>query len=179
MPNWCNNILTISHPDPAMMEKAVEAWNKGEFLQTFVPCPRALRETEAVSYSKTEDPETLVMIERQNALENINLKHYGHKNWYDWCVTNWGTKWDIGRREKHDQAAGIENQTMKVRFDSAWSPPTNAYDRLVELGFSVEAYYYEPGFDFCGEYIDGCDETFKATNAPKRIDDMFGITEDA
>ena len=36
MPNWCNNSLIISHPDPAIMEKAAAAWNKGEFLATFV-----------------------------------------------------------------------------------------------------------------------------------------------
>jgi hypothetical protein len=32
MPNWCDNTLRISHPDPAIMEKAAAAWNKGEFL---------------------------------------------------------------------------------------------------------------------------------------------------
>ena len=39
MPNWCNNTLTISHPDPEMLEKAAAAWNSGKFLDTMIPCP--------------------------------------------------------------------------------------------------------------------------------------------
>ena len=177
MPNWCNNELTIRHPDPAMLDKALAAWNKGEFLQTLIPCPRPLRETQSIGYAKTNDPETLVMIERQQALEAINIKHYGVPSWYEWCVNNWGTKWDIGYRDDHGEKAQIIDDCISVSFDSAWSPPTDAYDKLVDMGFEIEAYYFEPGFGFCGEYIAGCDETFTTSDPPEHLDDMFCITE--
>ena len=39
MPNWCHNNLTLSHKDPDMITKAVEAMVSGDFLNTFVPIP--------------------------------------------------------------------------------------------------------------------------------------------
>lgn len=177
MPNWCNNELTIRHPDPAMLEKALAAWNKGQFLQTLIPCPRPLRETQSIGYAKTNNPETLVMIERQEALEAINMKHYGFKDWYDWCIKNWGTKWDIGYRDDHGEKAEIEDGAIQVVFDSAWSPPVDAYNKLVKMGFEIEAYYYEPGFGFCGEYRDGSDQTYKTSDPPEHLDRIFGISE--
>jgi hypothetical protein len=64
----------------------------------------------------------------------------------DWHIENWGTKWDISPE--------IDNQGtfIQMKFDSAWSPPTEAFDRiskiypLLEFKFS----FSEPGMDFCG-----------------------------
>lgn len=164
MPNWCNNTMTISHPDPAMMEKAAEAWNTGEFLQTLIPCPLELRETPSMCGKNTPE-------------QARNLKKYGYRDWYDWCLANWGTKWDIGRRDEQENDAVLEGNCFTVSFDSAWSPPTGAYERLTEMGFGIQAYYYEPGMDFCGRFVEGIDETFRLKDAPRNIDEMFGITE--
>ena len=177
MPNWCNNELTIRHSDPAMLEKALDAWNESQFLQTMIPCPRPLRETQSIGYAETNDPETLVMKERQETLEAINMKHYGFKDWYDWCCANWGTKWDIGYRSEHGDRPEIEDGAIRVSFDSAWSPPIAAYEKLEAMGFDIEAYYYEPGMGFCGEYRDGNDETYQTSDPPKHIDRIFGISE--
>lgn len=50
MPNWCNNNLTLEHDDPAMITRAKEALDRGEFLQEFIPVPKELTETMAGSY---------------------------------------------------------------------------------------------------------------------------------
>ena len=39
MPNWCSNTLRIEHDDPAKINLAVEAFKRGEFLQTMVSNP--------------------------------------------------------------------------------------------------------------------------------------------
>lgn len=184
MPNWCNNMVTLTHGDEKMLTKAHEAFNDGRLFQTFIPCPRPLAETESVSYcGKNHDAETLVMIERQEALEAINMKHYGFTTWYDWCLANWGVKWDVGARD------GLEPELIGDRlelcFDSAWGAPIEAYDKFVELGFTVEAYYYEPGMAFCGYYHDGEDESYKIPGSaeevreqiPSHIDEAFCISE--
>jgi len=177
MPNWCNNIMTISHDDPAMMEKARDAWNSGKFLQTMIPCPQPLIDTVSGSVGRIgDDPLVNYRVELHEAQMALNEKYFRHKDWYSWCVAEWGTKWDIGNEEKTEFADIVDGE-IRVSFDSAWSPPTGAYEKLCDMGYQIKAYYYEPGCDFCGEWINGEEETFPIRNAPKRIDEMFGISE--
>ncbi len=79
--------------------------------------------------------------------------------WFDWCVDNWGTKWDIGC--ENDQAHGLKptrvGNQVTVSFDSAWSPPIKLYEELDKLGFMVDATYFEPGMAYCGIWHDGDD----------------------
>ena len=173
MPNWCNNIMTISHDDPAMMKKALEAWNSGKFLQTMIPCPQPLIDTVAGSVGQMgDDPLVNYRVELHETQMALNEKHFGHKDWYFWCVANWGTKWDID-----GEKVELDGNIFTVQFDSAWSPPTGAYDKLCDMGYQIKAYYYEPGCDFCGEWINGEEKIFSIRNAPKRIDEMFCISE--
>ena len=105
------------------------------------------------------------------------------EGWYDWCVSNWGTKWDLSEVgiDRHDA------NNLTLTFDSAWSPPIEAYVKLEEQGFVIEAYYYEPGMMFCGTYEDGCENTIEIEeptfewahdNLPKVLDEMFGISDE-
>ena len=48
-----------------------------------------------------------------------------------------------------------------MRFDTAWSPPLGLYERLKVLGYTVKAYYFEPGMCFAGEWIDGEDTYYE------------------
>jgi len=43
MPNWCNNVVELAHEDPAMLERAKDALNRGEFLNEFIPVPEDLK----------------------------------------------------------------------------------------------------------------------------------------
>jgi hypothetical protein len=44
MPNWCGNLLTISHEDPKMIVRAKEAFAEGRLLNEFIPVPAGLKE---------------------------------------------------------------------------------------------------------------------------------------
>ena len=102
---------------------------------------------------------------------------------YDWCVENWGTKWDVGGDNGYIRP---NPNTLKISFDSAWAPPTEAYRAMEELGFEVKAMYYEPGMCFCGIYADGSDDCYEyndmtaeeASNTlPVELDEEFGISD--
>jgi len=173
MPNWCSNALTLAHPDPAMIKRVVDA-PTGELLAEFVPVPKALTETVAGDMG---DPVSQAKHKEQ---EQNNLEQYGYANWYDFCVGEWGTKWDVDA-----EVLMATDNTVDLAFESAWAPPIGWYQRMMDLGFSVDAYYYESGMGFCGHWSDGCDdeyavgETSAETKAkiPSDIDDMFSISE--
>jgi hypothetical protein len=150
-----------------MIERVRKAFNEGALLQEFIPVPQELKDAVA----NFEVNEAMVA-------------KYGYSNWYDFCVANWGTKWDVGA----DGQPAIDNDTntLCLNFDSAWAPPTVAYEQLVEMGFKILAYYYEPGMCFCGKWEDGDDDYYEygdmtsdevAATIPDDLDECFGISE--
>ena len=52
MPNWCNNVLRISHPNPQMIDRAIKSFGEGKLLQEFVPCPEELLNPETTTWSQ-------------------------------------------------------------------------------------------------------------------------------
>lgn len=76
--------------------------------------------------------------------------------WWDWCVTNWGTKWDVGCDGSPVSGPETPN-SFECSFQSAWAPPVGLYKALHAAGFKVDATYFEPGMAFCGTWVDGND----------------------
>jgi hypothetical protein len=184
MPNWCLNNAVIRHNDLAMLEKARDGFNRKNnetrndaigMLSALIPCPEPLYETRAGSYGRHDELSNYRsdLLELQ---ENLNLKYFGHKNWYDWCIAEWGTKWDIGLPEGFEEVE-IEHESITINFESAWAPPIRAYEKLEAMGFVITASYYEPGCEFCGEYKDGMDYIYDIRQAPEHLDAMYGISE--
>lgn len=176
MPNWCNNNLTLEHDDPAMIQRAYDALERGEFLNEFIPVPEDLK----ITAGYLGDGDAQKELEAQT---KRNVEKYGYGNWYDYCVGEWGTKWDVG--EQGNQDIHPDGRILTTAFDSAWAPPVNAYSKLEALGFRVNAMFYESGMAFAGEYSDGnCDdfslEGMSADDIERDypdLDDCFGISE--
>ena len=176
MPNWCNNSVEIYHADPAMIERVRKGFNDGGLLSELLPCPQEL--TETVSGSMGEDKRA-----EHEAQQAANVEKYGYANWYDFCVNEWGTKWDVGA--DGNPAQDIPGGLM-LGFESAWSPPIGAYEKLTEMGFRIRAMYYEPGMAFAGVWEEGNDDYYDyggldsagiADTLPVELDEAFGISE--
>jgi hypothetical protein len=159
-----------------MIQRAYDALERGEFLNEFIPVPADLQITSGYLGSGDEQKE----LERKTA---ENREKYGYGNWYDFCVGEWGTKWDVGGQGQSD--IHPDGKMLHTSFDSAWSPPVNAYVKLEELGFGVNAMYYEGGMAYAGAYGDGNDEEINlegmsaddVENHYPEIDEAFGISE--
>lgn len=168
MPNWCSNSVCLQHEDPEMIRRAERAFNNGTLLDEFFPVPAELREVTAPN--------------REDNREEL-IKKYGAADWYDWCCSNWGTKWDVGGSS--DPELGPDNKAISFEFDSAWSPPIPAFEKFEELGFTVTAYYYEPGCAYAGIYDECGDDYYQLSEMtsdevrntiPQELDAIFGIS---
>jgi hypothetical protein len=159
-----------------MIQRAADALQRGEFLQEFCPVPEDLQ----IVAGRVGDGDEQRELERKTA---ENIEKYGYGNWYDYCVAEWGTKWDVGCDGSTD--VHPDGKMLHTYFDSAWSPPIGAYEKLEALGFGVNAMYYEGGMNYAGVYSDGGDEELNLEgmgadeieqNYPE-LDEAFGISE--
>jgi hypothetical protein len=176
MPNWCNNQMDISGTKE-MMDEVESALKEGELFAKLLPIPAELNITAGSLGHNT--PEQLELEEKEKA----NREKYGYANWYDYCVNEWGTKWDISL-SSYERLSDTE---ITLSFDTAWAPPIVAYEKLVDLGYEIRAYYYEPGMAFCGRFEDGFDEYYEIggmsadeveAEIPAELDEMFCIVEE-
>jgi hypothetical protein len=123
-----------------MIVRMKEAAAKGALLNEFIPVPEDLH----IIAGCVGDPQEQAALE---AKEKANREKHGYANWYDWCVNEWGTKWDV-----ECDIVDVKDNEITLYFDSAWAPPINAYEKLEDLGFTIDGYYYEPGMAYCGKY---------------------------
>lgn len=110
-----------------------------------------------------EDLKAFLEKEHPDYLEEANKQIEAHtaigfRDWYDWSVSNWGTKWDA-----YHQSMITTEDNVTFQFDTAWSPPIPVIEELVglfpELNFVHS--YFDEGHFFWGEarYVNGeCEE---------------------
>jgi len=77
-------------------------------------------------------------------------KTFGADNWYDWKVTNWGTKWSIDGESI--QFYDEDEDRIELHFDTAWSPPSEICEVLREKYETADItwFYREDGMQFSG-----------------------------
>ena len=72
--------------------------------------------------------------ELTEALENyikgfFNIKRYGERDWYEWSIENWGTKWNAGDTVVYSDV---------IEFQTAWSTPIPVFVELSKRLKNVE-----------------------------------------
>lgn len=163
MPNWCANSLKLVAKTAESEKKLAEivqelerakcAGESAEIFKLIKPIPEALMITSG--WLGKDTPEQAALEIEQAA----NLKKYGYKDWYSFCIGEWGTKWDT--KTDDDEPYTIEGNQVTIYFDTAWAPPMNIYYALEEMGFELEATYVEQGMGYIGFYSDGVDNCEK------------------
>lgn len=176
MPNWCSNHITVRGSNQAEIQRLVDAFALSDFCNTVLPCPDELNNPDTGSFGGDN-------AEAKDQLRAELIEKYGYSGWYDWCVSNWGTKWDV---QCDDVEIDDDGLGFSGGFDSAWSPPIGVMEALVEQGFEVTLYYYEPGMGYCGKWEDGVDDCYEYGGENSKtvrqaigadLDDFFGISE--
>ena len=87
---------------------------------------------------------------------------------YARAIEKWGTKWDVSTEGLEYILNGDGTATIEGYFDSAWSPPIEAFHQLAQDWDScyIQLKYFEPGMGFVGVWdsegedtvFENCDE---------------------
>lgn len=109
---------------------------------------------------------------------------------YKDAIGTWGTKWDVDMDETslslHTRGGGGEYATITGHFDTAWGPPTEAFNTWLENNPECEAelLFFEGGNDFCGSLEHGdiafsqqSKDFFLNTELGVKLDEAFGLLE--
>src|ERR1017187_576452 len=176
MPNHCCNDLIISGPKSeikrfiSLVDKPKAKDGEHFDFSGILPCPKVLQGLTSPTRIKTaqelKDAWTLLCDQAALAGEpkpdasvkkslgisqehsDVLRKKFGHDNWYDWQVRNWGCKWGASDTGKWT----IEANEAGIFFITAWCPPTEflvyASSKFSKLHFTHR--YAESGLCFCG-----------------------------
>lgn len=68
-----------------------------------------------------------------------NAEKYGYETWYDWCINNWGTKWN---------ACDCNITDNTVIFTTAWNAPEKIYRKLSKMGYTFSTEYADENTGF-------------------------------
>jgi hypothetical protein len=110
MPNWTTNYVTFEGSKEKMKHlKSVFASKKSVFdFNKILPMPK---------HSDTFFAE--------GSLGEEEREKFGHNNWYDWSVLNWGTKWNAV-----DASLNEEDEKLEYYFQTAWDAPRGVVKEL-------------------------------------------------
>ena len=132
MPNHIENIVTFEGNEKDIKELMNCLVIEDEpSTEGFCPMPTELRGT--TSPSKVKD--------------QVLINKYGHDNWYDWALENWGTKWGF--------YSGSVISDSSVYFQTAWATPYKAMVSLSEKfpSVTIKVQYADEDFGHnVGEY---------------------------
>lgn len=185
MPNYCTNQLYLKNGNSIfpLLDSYINP-EKDNILdfQKIIPYPEGIaKSTEygvfltTANLSQINEEEKKERENQHNLLLESNLKEYGYKDWYDWSVENWGTKWNA------DQGGASETGMC---FCTAWSPCIPIVCKLAELtGETFILEYMEEGEGFIGRYTatptgDDEEEYYEDFDqAPQELKDKLGYEE--
>lgn len=187
MPNHCTNILMLQKPSKKKLQERLQKFLvPGETqyevnldFNKIIRMPQGIllssKHSSIENLTKKRTPEEQAAWDKKiEKLHQKNMEKYGCKDWYDWSVQNWGTKWNC-----YDGQMNEDGDTMS--FYTAWSPPLPVIIALSKkIKQPLRLLYLDEGMMFVGEFLvtpdqeyqDNCYEDFKT--APKELLDEVG-----
>jgi len=155
MPNWCSNSLIVFGDQKSIDDfksKTVvknENGNEDFTMAILLPTPKELEEMTSPEIWSGDESDVEGKKKHDEYIAELMGK-YGHSDWYNWRLENWGTKWDVAESWITDD----EDDMFAVQYDTAWSPNITWIHSMSKLYPTLEfkLTFEEPGCGFCGCY---------------------------
>jgi hypothetical protein len=123
-------------------------------MNKFIPYPQKFKDIDKKSYDYAMKMKTLKEqsvtdekakqeYERELALQELednkdNLKDGYNSGGYDWCIQNWGTKWNFCDVDLNE----TNPKELKYSFQTAWSVPQPILFMMSKLFPKLEIHYF-------------------------------------
>lgn len=176
MPNWCGNMMIVRSSEPKRLEEFDNAF-KGKGTKWGVASwqldgktPEEVAEIKAKyekDYEELEPtysfdalypvPQEVIDVGFSGNRQGVSLERSlealrDKEKWidgYTWCVSHWGTKWDI---DGETVGVGKDDNEYTYHFSTAWSPPEGWLAKVAKdwTDLSFELRYEEGGNCFAG-----------------------------
>ena len=142
MPNWTQNEVTFSSAKTTNIKKIKDIFKKGcpfgqlikEPNWSTVPLKGNEKRDPFMKKPLGEKGELPITEEfKLNNGEVMKLSKFKSTDvqdtrWYDWRWKNWDTKWDVPKDDI--EITEINNGSIVIGFNTAWSPPIAIYKKL-------------------------------------------------
>ena len=148
MPNWCLNSLRVS--------------GSKRIIKLFVRT-----NTVVIPHNNNNNNNTDHDYHLELTFEGIAaIPKSQELNWYAWCYSNWGCKWDANDAYVEYEE---DDDNMYVNFDTAWGPPDIWFEKLAKRypSLELEMRYEESGCGFCGIMTSKAGESTVNDNSAK------------
>ncbi|NBR26496.1 MAG: hypothetical protein EBU08_22490 [Micrococcales bacterium] len=166
MPNWVYNSLIIEGDSALIADvkrilnrpyvKKHDQWNSetGKMeIKDYTYSNPVFAFHNIYNHIQDNVPDEVYIQQPDHSLPLAEALKFEGNHWYDWNVRNWGTKWDVGvsDEEKYPETELYTDteDTISYSFNTAWSPPLPAIEKLVEqypnLNFTL-SYEEETGW---------------------------------
>jgi len=99
---------------------------------------------------------------------NWNVKDGYNQGGYEWCVSNWGTKW--GFYDFSEVEFSKTRTSATVSFSTAWSPAFPLFRKMAEMfpNVTLTVRYFERGAAFQGRFKVKGTEVLEDLSGPYR-----------
>lgn len=138
---WMTAYLAAVDPHSLITIAGYEKWEEERFMRILMLLRRD-SSLSAINYDDKllPDIESIQMGEKYIS----NLEKYGYDTWYNWCVHNWGTKWN-----SYDYSRYAFDKSV-ISFSTAWSAPFPVFEKLLQDNpdMSFMVYYADEDMGF-------------------------------
>lgn len=184
MPNWTENDLTIKGPKADVLAFEAKAKGKNGILdaESFIPYPKEF--TQLDEEAKEQDKKRRAAYEQLIAeglsADDARTKSHEQYPWikdgynrggYEWCITHWGTKWNLSDVEEVNRAEYKDELEIQYRFNTAWSPPQPV---IHAMGKAFPSLKFELRYFECGAGFNGLLRIEKGAVTYDKSGDYFG-----
>jgi hypothetical protein len=130
MPNWTQNEVQIFGDQQKMdiFKKSVESKTRKFDFELIVPFPRVVKNVSSFIEQKNLEEKHKKNMPKEfvkGLLGNDDQKLFPNKCWYEWCIHNWGTKWNAC-----EVSLSEFPEYLEYKFETAWDAPRPVFAAL-------------------------------------------------